>query len=229
MSRASTPNSSKHHAGLLITIGVTPIHVRARGASAWKIARKRVESRPPSDPGSTVPEHKKHKFFVILTKLAAIAGHVMPIRRYEPLNRRVSTTMNGLATDFLSGYHYEARVARTVSPGRRASHRRPRCVLSPDGRGVDLARRPVGVGSCFCGFGHDRDDSACYPAPPTSTHPIASGAGPNEMTDSMRILAVMNLKRRLTFDLTEEGGLLGFGRLTPPSSRATPGRPGRTR
>jgi len=101
MSRASTPNSSKHHAGLLITIGVTPIHVRARGASAWKIARKRVESRPPSDPGSTVPEHKKHKFFVILTKLAAIAGHVMPIRRYEPLHRRVSTTMNELATDFL--------------------------------------------------------------------------------------------------------------------------------
>src|SRR5207249_9533078 len=66
-----------------------------------------------------------------------IAEHVMPIRRYEPLNRRVSTTMNGLATDFLSGYHYEARVARTVSPGRRASHRRPRCVLSPDGHGVD--------------------------------------------------------------------------------------------
>ena len=48
-----------------------------------------------------MPEHKKYKFFVILTKLAAIAGHVMPIRRYEPLNRRVSTTMNGLVTDFL--------------------------------------------------------------------------------------------------------------------------------
>ena len=30
--------------------------------------------------------------------------------------------------------------------------------------------------------------------------------------DSVRILAVMNLKRRLTFDLTGEGGLLGFGR-----------------
>src|SRR2546426_6906549 len=44
----------------------------------------RSESRSPSDPGSTVPEHKKYKFFVILTKLAAIAGHVKPIRRYEP-------------------------------------------------------------------------------------------------------------------------------------------------
>src|SRR5437867_3717587 len=32
MSRASTPNSSKHHAGLLITIGVAPIHVKPTGS-----------------------------------------------------------------------------------------------------------------------------------------------------------------------------------------------------
>ena len=33
---------------------------------------------------------------------------------------------------------------------------------------------------------------------------MASGAGPNEMTDSIRILAVMNRKRRPPFDLTRK-------------------------
>ena len=78
-----------------------------------------------------MPEHKKYKFFVILTKLAAIAGHVMPIRRYEPLNRRVSTTMNGLVTDFLydrwdlvSENGYRALLPPLLSVGR-DNHRRP--------------------------------------------------------------------------------------------------------